>query len=106
MLSAEEMCSMQMPYFKSRVQNQGLWAPSCTLQLECWCKVRHCEPMHVATEKLLGWARSSQGEHQSLGSSRTAAACEVCTIQTAPASFAEGLPCCSKKLLLLVKKTL
>lgn len=41
----------------------------------------------------------------SFGSSCTAAACGVCTIQTAPALFVEGLLCCSKKLLLLVEKT-
>lgn len=106
MLSAEEACSMQMPYFKSRVENQGLWALSCALQWACWCKARHSEPTRVATEKLLGWASSSPGEHWSLGSSCTAAACKVCTVQTAPASFAGGLPSCSKKLLLLVKKIL
>jgi len=95
MLSAEEMGSMQMLYVKPCVRNQGLWALCCALQWECWGQVCHCEPLRVATGKLLGWASSSRGEHRSLGCSCTAAACGVCTAQTAPASFAEGLPCCS-----------
>lgn len=106
MLSAEEMCSMQMLYFESCVRNQGLWVLSCTLQWERWCKVCRCDPMRVATEKILGWASSSRGEHWSLGSSCTAVACGARTVQITPASCAEGLSRCSKKLLLLVKKPL
>lgn len=61
------MSSVQMLDCESRRRHQGLQALSHTQRWERWCTSRHCEPMHVAAEKILSWATSSLGEHSELG---------------------------------------